>query len=493
MKNNKLTVLLATLSGEEIKAFGKHIKALYGNYDVAICLFEYFRKWHPNLADEKKLNKEKVIQKVLGSGTEFAEKRILNESSRLYKWLEEFLLLEKLRQKNNARRDIMMAEILKERQLSHPFYLHLDRIIQAYEQEQPKDLWSIFDRLYLQHLRYYYSDPQESLHTKDQAVIQSLMKQTDAFYLATKLQYGAELFSRMNVVQESYEPILFWDDIRQMVHRPTENAPQPEQLSAAVFPHCSTPLHQALLLTATLMEKKDLASFKALEHFFKINYPLFSPETQYILHGSLINFASGQLKGNDYQWADLLFDLYEFEMNAKILFENGLVSSMRFLNIVNLACHLGKLVWAERFTNKWKLSLRPNLSENTLQIAHSLILFHHGKYQEVLDILRNKKSIEPFLELRIRSLYIMASVEVGEEVTESCRNLRDYLTRNKTLSQSTIDGFGNFQRLLRKSLRPDTDKEALGEEINACKSIFNKSWLLKKLPSLKNGVGKDLS
>ncbi|HMQ48856.1 MAG TPA: hypothetical protein PKA00_03290 [Saprospiraceae bacterium] len=490
MKNNKFPVLLAKLSPEEVKAFSKYAKALYGNYDVALKLFEYFRGLHPNLEDDKKMSKEKVIQKVLGTDAENAEKRILNESSRLYKWLEEFLLLEKLRQKDSPRRDIMIAEILKERQLSHLFSLYHDRVNQAYEKEPPKDIWSIADRLYLQHLWYYYSDPQEGLHTKDQAVIRRMMEQTDAFYMAAKLQYGAELHSRMNMMQESYDPILFWDAIKDLVGFSQETASNSSGEEPPFTSPPSTPLHQALWLTATLMENKDKNAFHDLEAFFKKNYPLFSLETQYILHGSLINFISDRLKQNDYGWMDILFQLYDLGLDTQVLFEEGLISSMRFLNIVNLACYLEKIETARHFIDKWSPYLRPNLKETTVKVADALILFAQKKYSSVLELLQELKEgqkdhkdkySDAFLEVRIRSLVIMAMTEEGEDVWDQCRNLKDFLKRNKTLSPKTIAGFNNFQKLLKRILMPDKDKDGLLADIESSKPIFNKSWLLKKL------------
>ena len=40
MQNNKLIQVLRALKKEEVRAFGKYIQALYGNYEVALGLFD---------------------------------------------------------------------------------------------------------------------------------------------------------------------------------------------------------------------------------------------------------------------------------------------------------------------------------------------------------------------------------------------------------------------------------------------------------------------
>ncbi|MCB0616466.1 MAG: hypothetical protein KDC75_24270 [Phaeodactylibacter sp.] len=467
MQNNKLIQVLRALKKEEVRAFGKYIEALYGNYEVALGLFDYLKANHPALQGPK-LDKDTVARKLLPPSAENPAKRILNESSRLYKWLEEFLLLEKLREKDNPAREILMAEIFSERQLSHLFYLKVAGFVSACEQKAPADIRDIADALYMQHLWYYYSDPDEGLHTRGQATLRGLMETADSLFLAAKLQYGAELLNRGNLLKEDNLPRL-WREAKKEIEQ---------------APHGHGLLQQAFYLAAQLLEEKGLPQYQQLKAFFSDNHHLFSLEVQQILQGYLINHAARRIKQSEYNWIEEALSLYEFGMSTQILFENGLISSIRFINIVNLACHQGKLDWAEAFVEKWSPYLRPGLRPNTQAVAEALILFERGRFGAVRQKVSQCHNQDPLLEARLRALMVMAMVEEKEEegfILDYCRNYRDYLRRNKVMGENTAEGFSNFVSALMKYIRNSVGPEKLAEEVHAYPYIFCKTWLLHKI------------
>ncbi|MCB9276607.1 MAG: hypothetical protein H6564_21425 [Lewinellaceae bacterium] len=467
MQQNKLIKLLAALDKEEVRAFDKYIRALYGKYDLAMALFRYLKAKHPAL-DGPALRKETVLRKVLPGVADNNEKRLLNESSRLYKWLEEFLMLEKLRERDNPTRERLMVEVFKERQLSHLFYLKVQAAVNAFEQKPTADIWAIADALYMQHLWYYYTDPNEGLHTQGRNILQGLMETADSLFMAAKLQYGAELVNRGNLLQETDTPRLWQEVMHEIGQRPENHSL----------------LLQAFFLAVQLLEKKGLPQYQALDAFFSEHHHAFSPEARQILHGYLINHAARRIKENDYAWADALFKLYEFEMSNQISFEQGLVSSIRFLNIVNLACHLKKLDWAEAFVEKWHGHLRPSPDDETYKVATALILFERKAFGSVRKLLSSLRSLDPFLESRMRTLLIMAMVEEGEDadaVLQHCSNFKEYLGRNKVMGRDTAGGFKNFVLALMAYMRDSVEPEKLAEEVRAQQPIYCKTWLLQKI------------
>ncbi|MCO6488364.1 MAG: hypothetical protein J5I98_08105 [Phaeodactylibacter sp.] len=466
MHGNKLVQALATMDKKEVRAFSKYIHALHGKHEAAMALFSYLKTAHPEL-DGPKLEKSYVMRNVLPQSAKNPEKRILNESSRLYKWLEEFLLREKLREKDNPAREKLLAEIFRERKLSHLFYLKAEGFLSKYDPKAPPSHWAVLDALYMQHLLYYYSDPNQSLHDKGAQDLQGLMEKSDVFFLASKLQYGCEMANRQNVLRETYS-----FDFRELVKNGEE-----QNMTAASL------LHQAFFLAARLLTDKRTEDYHALKVFFTAHYDTFCPEAQQILQGYLVNFAAAQIRQKKYDFIEEVFSLYDFEMTNQIFFEQGLISSLRFINIVSVACALRKPAQAAAFVEKWRPYLRADVREETLAVARAMICFENKQFSQARGLLVSLKHQDPQLEIRIRSYLLLSMVEQHEEanfILSQCRNFEDYLRRNKVLGDKTSLAVLNFLQCLKKYITNSAGPQTLEEEVNACSEIFFRNWLLRK-------------
>lgn len=467
MRNNKLVQVLAAMDSREVRAFGKYLKALYGRYDAAMALFDHLRANHPAL-DGPKLDKGAIARKVLPDGGENPEKRVLNEASRLYKWLEEFLILEKLREKDNPAREKMMAEILRERRLSHLFYLKVEAFLERYGNSSPADSWAIIDALYMQHLLYYYSDPKDHQDQAGRRTIMEAMEKAESFFWASVLQYGSEMINRQNILRERHAP--------RFLEAALKEAGRNQEKYGA--------LHQAFFLAAGLLKKKGEAEYQALKRFFTARHEDFRPEVQQVLQGYLINYAAGRIREGKAGFMEEVFGLYDFGMASGIFFEKGLISSVRFINIIHLACALKKPGWAEAFVEKWHTSLQADVQEETTAVARALVFFERGRFGQVLQLLSGLKHKDPLLEIRVRSLIIMAMEEEGygqSLILDQIRNFEAYLRRNKVLGKKVAAGVYNFLQALKKYIRGNVDAGALAAEIRSSPEIFFRAWLLRKL------------
>lgn len=471
MQANKLIQLLNTLKPKELRDFEKYLMGGYRKYEIALALFHYIRKYHIGKA-EARLDVGKVVGEIQLEGDDKTQKQILNEASRLYKWLEDYLILKKLQEKGNLTREKLLAEIFRERQLSHLFQLKVGQVLRGYIDKGPADIWSIIDSLSVQHFQYHYSDPFEGLHTKDRKTLQRIMAKLDDFIIAAKLQYGNELINRANILQEENE-IQMWDEIKQL---------------AAIQGDQSTILIKTLRLATDLLERQDLVSYEKLKAFFMENYASLSFETMQTLNGYLINFAARLIKESHYDWVEEVFELYDFSMEERLFFEEGLISSIRFINIINVACNLQKLEWAEAFIEKWRTFLRKEIQKITVAVATALVRFEQTEFGEVLEILRERRNQDPFLEVRIRALIIMSMIEEEQNfqvILDHCRNFKTYLHRSKVLGDQTVTGFTNFLQIIQQIVVSERACEELISQVNDYQVIFCKTWLLKKI-----GAGK---
>jgi len=468
MQKIKLLQLLSGLTKKEVSAFGRHINKMYGGYETALSLFQYLKSRHSNL-DGIDFNSTSILTKILGikhleENVDY-KKRILNEASRIYLWLEDYLLLQKLNEAENPERDLLLASIFREKKVSQLFKLRVQNALNIYDKKPAPDIWHIFNALKIQHLWYHYADPAEGLHTSDKASARGLMDKLDSFCLAARLMYGTELHNRNNILREGNE-VPDWE----------------QTLEAAQSDHCSKQrIHEGFRLAALLVGQPEDSHYQQLESFLAKHYVDFAPEVLQILHGYLINFAALRIKQSQAGWMDKLLKLYEFAGVMPKLFEHGLISSIRFLNIVNLACTQQKVDWAASFVKEWYIHLRPHLQTETKAIAEALIAFERKQFDETLKILRTQKSTDPFLEARIRSLQLMAMVETDAGLTttlDDCRNFKAFLRRNKILGKTTVSGFTNFTKSLEVYLQRSVPSDKQKEIVENYELIFNKKWLL---------------
>lgn len=122
MKNLKFFVLLHTLDKKEIASFDKYLKQSHGGEHVALRIFKYVRRVslsNPNLL---RLGLENIHTGVFGPIPDNASERkkslknILNTLSDLYKWLKEFLLVNKLAQ-DSWEQQMTWLSVLRDRGL----------------------------------------------------------------------------------------------------------------------------------------------------------------------------------------------------------------------------------------------------------------------------------------------------------------------------------------------------------------------------------------
>ncbi len=467
MRNNKLIQFMGSLSKKELQGFIKYVQARYGKYKVAIGLLDQLKSRHPDFSG-KGVEAEVLIRKLSIADNHRPEKRLLNEASRLYKWLEDYLLLEKLKAEGKSERERLLTEIFRERNLSHLLKLKTDQLLSGQEAAMPLQKWSFLDRLYFLDHKYYYSDQGDDLHQKGETVLHELMQQLDAFYLICKLQYGCEMLNRQNVLREQYD-IPYWSFAARLSF---------EQAAAL------SPLHAAFYLAARLLDKQEKSDYDHLKKYLFQQADSFHPEVQLILQTYLLNYAAVKFRANEEIPLQELFELNRFGVDRKLFLEDGMIASLKFINIVAVACSMGKFAWAESFIRDWKGYLKSEVREAAVAVSEVLILFEQKAYRAMLDRLTGLKSPEPSLDVRIRALYLIALTEAqmdAEMILSHCRNFESYLHRNRVLGEGAKDAVFNFLKVLKAFVRAYTSTSSLMEQVNLSQNIYYRSWLIQKI------------
>ncbi|HAD34789.1 MAG TPA: hypothetical protein DCF44_09905, partial [Chitinophagaceae bacterium] len=101
MKTNlKFLSLMATLTEEEVSGFWKYLQLHYPNEGNALKVFRYYKRFFPHRQNPVKMALPFAYRKIYTSETTpgiAEQKKIWNAFSKLYLWLKEYLVLEKMR------------------------------------------------------------------------------------------------------------------------------------------------------------------------------------------------------------------------------------------------------------------------------------------------------------------------------------------------------------------------------------------------------------
>ncbi|MFK7972532.1 MAG: hypothetical protein AB8F95_19330 [Bacteroidia bacterium] len=207
----------------------------------------------------------------------------------------------------------------------------------------------------------------------------------------------------------------------------------------------------------------------------------------------LLNMGIGRYNRGDIDFRPLLFDLYKWLLERKILLEAGNLNANNYKNILTLAVQLQQYDWAERYL----LEYRPFLPQNAQQPAYAYNLAvlrkAQGNSHEALKLLQEVTVDEPFYQLGARTLLakIYYENEEHEALFSSLGAFEAYLRRAKHIGKMQVRRHQNFVKLLRRlnKLRlrgavrtiPKVKLEKLTTRFEQETSLTQRSWLLEMI------------
>ncbi|MEO1410085.1 MAG: hypothetical protein AAFW73_09380, partial [Bacteroidota bacterium] len=272
MKKTKLITLLRTLDDKEMKDFESYLTNLYRRQAKAITVFKFIkRQWNRILAGE--LTKEEALKYQSVKALDIKAKGFSNVLSTLYLFLEEFLILNKIKSNPSGDRDFQMIHILKERKLNHLYQQRIKSLNKTLDKKTNENTWNRLKKFQLNHLHFFYTGTSKMKLTIDS--LDAAMDNLDLFYGLTKLKYLCEIINRSNILQQSYNL---------------------ERMESAVgycrlFKKEIGRIADIYLLAYELLREGLEETFAKLRDLYRKNIGALSKEDQSIILGYLINFT----------------------------------------------------------------------------------------------------------------------------------------------------------------------------------------------------------
>lgn len=463
MKKAKLIQVLKTLDKSELKYFEKYLTKLYGEHELAVALFQYLKPLYPAFDNDNKLDLDYITTKVFRLDK---TKRISNEASKLLGWLEEFLILEKIKKdRDQYQAQKFMIDIYKERKLDQFYFKEIDKA-KTFIKENRKDIGRALHLMELNHA-YYYHPFTEKLINTEEALLEGFTAGS-AFFEVMKLKYQCELQSRAQILQHNATPV-----------------EQDENME--IFKTWYQKLNLLYETAQKMIETKEYDYFLELKsNLFTSNHSLDS-EDHFILLGYLINHAAYMIRNGRYIAYQDAFELYKYGIEKGLLAVGGYITEVRFHNIVHVACELKAFEWIENFLQTYRSLLLEQWSEPTIELAEARILFGKKEYEKALVIANKVKFKDQAFMSHAKLLEIRCYYELGDpyldKIEYAIRNFDKQLQRNNNLSTNIIDGHRNFLTVLKMILGKVHSQEELMLELNTLKPLVVKSWLEEKIKS----------
>ena len=470
MKENKFLKLIKTLDKQERKAFHKYLHGLYGKQEKMLRLFNYF---HDSIKKDKKVEllNEDFLQNQLFDKKQ-SGKVIGNLFADLYKYLAEFLRWQKINaDADNYEKDKLQIAIFKERGLDDWFYTKVEKV-KSNVKKCPLDIWHYLKLMELNHIAYFKISTNK-LET-NAIYLKNALYALDNFFISAKLNYECEL--RNKAQNLAFQAVENW-----LLETILEEYPEKVEANdyGLVYKHI-----------------RDLLKNENDEHYQKIKAIFINKRSSYSKVNQLIiliilqNYLIRKIRSNSLPYPQEILDLYKIGLTEKILFFDNEIGSTTFFNILNIACRVGEIGWAEIFCNDYAIFLNKSHQIEAFKLAKGMIAFEKGAYNQVLIHFRDLTFKNVFYSTKARAFILKSLIELDEDkslIAAECLSFNQFLRRNQILSEHILIAFTNFVSIIKMMhINKNTTKTQLHSFLKTNQLLVYRQWIETKINQYKN-------
>ncbi len=225
MESNRLFTYLKHFDKEDLRAFKKYLKALHPRKKIAHRFFNYVINYHPAYDHPEDLETARVFKVAFKRPYKDTKdkkdwKNLLNTSSDLTRWLQDFLVMEELNRYPEIY-DWLLLQQLRAKNMEEEEQRIIHNNINQYEKKKDRRTpWDFFWESRLRHMEYYstYSDK-----FKERDNLEQLVKATNELFLVSRLKYGIESISRSYIINEEIITVLLDEALAFMKVTPSFN------------------------------------------------------------------------------------------------------------------------------------------------------------------------------------------------------------------------------------------------------------------------------
>ncbi len=471
MQDSKLHLLLSRLTIYELNRLEKFMRSAYLNEDEALMrlyalLLPYYKTNSTALPDQTR------IWKKIHPRTPFTNQKYARLLSDLFRKVEHFIAIEKLKQKP-AEESLLVLERYNEFRLSkhitEPFLSAQSKLHKDPTRDSDYHLQSF--RLQVQQYTF--------LENKKQRGTDKNLKDTlhhlDRFYLINKLRYTAAALHYSQFLNVQQDTALLEEILTYLRQNPLQDDP-----AIAAY-------HYIIL---SLTEPEDEQHFTALRRLLLSNSAELALSTKLDAVDHSLNYCIRKINNGHSKYQAEILSLYKYALDHELLYDKGILSPWDYKNITTIALRNKEYKWAASFIDQYRYKLAKADQRNAWTFNQARYHFAMRQYDKVLELLQGVEYTDIFYLLDSKTTLMKTYYELGEyQPLQSLKeSFRILLRRKKLISEQNRANYGNFARLVMKLYRIDVKNKprlaALRKEIETTGNTADRSWILEKLDEL---------
>ncbi len=469
MTNTKLFQLLQTLNVYELNRFGKFLCSPYFNEDERLMnLFEVLAPYFKQQTHDTLVQKN--IWKQVHSNQKFQQLKFARLFSDLLKKLEEFLVIDNLKQSEATKQRKLLMHLTEKKLGKH--YPESSKLARRKLEATPHR-----DGEYYLQLFKLESAHNNFLELQNQRSTEKNLLQTiealDAFYIINKLSYLAATLHYKNFLSLEGDVALVNELLNHLKKKKYEHIP-------------AIAIHHRIVLS--LIEPHKEEHFKELKNLLLKNYSLFPKANARNMYAFAINFCIRKINFGKLEYVRELFQLYQQMLKANLMTDKeGMISQFDYKNIVTVGLRAADAKWTEKFIRDYKSNIPKEDRQNAYTFNLAKLYFYQRKFDKVLPLLQDVVYSDIFYQLDSKTTLMKTYYELGDylplmSLKESFRIL---LRRKKIISEQNRINYMNFIRFTMKLYRADVKEQkkitALKKEIETSTNVADKGWLMWKV------------
>ncbi len=478
----KLKQILKKFDKREMTRFCEFVHSPYHNkHEKVKVLVSVLSDSFPDFSEDD-CSPERLFS-VLYPGASFEKNKLAVVFTYTQRLLEDFLSIEQFQQKDNLKA-VLLLENLRQKKLNPLYEKQLKKVTRGVKRQAFRNEVPLADYYLLSAEKFEYFDSIEkrqrdfSFEEKQDAL--------DYFYLSEKFKDACEYQMRKKILNVSHRARLLGGAIEEIEMHESEYKRIPG-------------IYMYYKFYLMLSKEQELQYYFDAFRFLRENESSFSRMELILLYNYLQNYCIEKINEGQADFLQEVFKLYQSQLQNGLLIENGYLSEWHYKNIVTTGIRLDELDWVVNFIRQYKKRLHPQSQENAYRF--NLASYYHasGQYDQVLELLIKVEYSDQRYNLGAKALLLRTYYEIDEldpliSLTDS---FRQYLLRNKLMSDSMRKGYYNLFKLTKRcalirSNRSFYNQERFHKELKQLERalsntpvIFNRSWLEGKVALLR--------
>jgi tetratricopeptide (TPR) repeat protein len=310
------------------------------------------------------------------------------------------------------------------------------------------------------------------LHNRNQTNdLTESSRETTIFFIIERLRHGCSYLMQQRIHGKSQRPDLL-DEVIALAATPAYN----EVPAIFLYYHAYHALlntdddeHFNNLLQAISQSKKTFPAYEARDIILMA-----------------VNGAIQRVNTGRQEHLAHIMQLYEIGLAQDAFIEGGYLSRFTYNNIIVAAMRLKRFDWAEHFARQYAERIDPTYRESARVYNLAFIAYQDGRHHQALDWLQQMNKDDKLHQLDTRRMLLRIYYELKEwdALDSLLDSFKLYIYRQKDLGyhRSHYLNLIKFVGMLIR-IRPGntTALTKLKTDIETCKSLAERGWLLEKV------------